>query len=299
MENETFEYNSLNKYLKNRFGRKVYKLAVKLGTTCPNRDGTKGAGGCIFCSESGSGEFAQNGETVKKQIEDAKERIKNKVPENVGYICYFQSFTNTYLPINVMRKAFFEAINEKDVVAISIGTRPDCIDGECLDLIKELVKIKPVWIELGFQTSNEKTAEYINRCYSNEVFVSCVKKLKEVGAEVIAHIILGLPGETVQDGINSVKFACAQNIDGIKLQLLHVLKNTKLAQTDYEPLSMEEYFSWLEECVKVIPKNVVIHRLTGDGDKKLLIKPMWSAYKHKVLNEMNKRLKNVKQGSAL
>ncbi len=292
-------YNSLNKYLKNKFNKKVFKLALDCGFTCPNRDGTKGTGGCIFCSLGGSGDFAQTGTDIKKQIEKAKEFIKSKTSDDCGYICYFQSFTNTYAPIEKLRQIFFSVLEEKDIVAISIGTRPDCLGDDVLLLLDELNKKIPVWVELGLQTSNEKTAELINRCYENDVFVSAVKKLKEINIEVIAHVIIGLPDENIDDYVNTVNFACNAGIDGIKLQLLHVLKNTQLEKMKYTPLTMEEYFEALKACLEVIPRHVIIHRLTGDGDKKQLIAPLWSRDKHNVLNSMNRYFKkhNVIQGS--
>ena len=291
-------YYSYNQYLKSKYGRKVYKVAVDCGFTCPNRDGKVGYGGCIFCSGMGSGDFAESGTDIVTQFEKGKERLKSKVPGNCLYICYFQSFTNTYAKTEVLRELFTKAINIKDVVALSIGTRPDCLDEEKIKMLSELNKIKPVTIELGLQTSNEKTAEFINRCYKNEVFEKAVRMLKKYGIEVVVHIIIGLPNETEADMLNSVKYACSLGIDGIKLQLLHVLKNTKLAEIDYTPLEMEEYFRILGKCLEIIPKNIVIHRLTGDGNKKILIAPMWSADKHRVLNSLNKYLdeNNIVQG---
>ncbi len=292
-------YNSLNKYLKNKYKQKLYKIALDSGFTCPNRDGTKGKGGCIFCSSGGSGEFAEGGNDVKIQLSKAKERIKAKVKGECGYIAYFQSFTNTYAPIEVLRKKFFSVIEDDEVKIISIATRPDCLGADVLFLLEELNKKIPVWVELGLQTSNENTAEFINRCYKNEVFFEAVSNLKKIGIEVIAHVIIGLPNETTDDYVNTVKFACNTGVDGIKLQLLHVLKNTKLEQLNCKTLSMEEYFYNLSRCIEVIPPNVVIHRLTGDGDKKILIAPLWSADKHKVLNSMKRYFEenNIIQGS--
>lgn len=294
-----FIYNSLNSYLREKFNKKIYKIALDCGFTCPNRDGTKGVGGCIFCSEGGSGEFAESGKDIKKQIQKAKERVQAKIKGDCGYICYFQSFTNTYAPVEVLRKLFFSVLDDKDIVAISIATRPDCISGEVLELLSELNEKIPVWVELGFQTSNEKTAKLINRCYENLCYTDTVLRLKGKRIEVITHVIIGLPNETVEDYVNTVDFVCKNGTDGIKLQLLHVLKNTRLAEIDYTPLSMEEYFYALKRCIEIIPSDVVIHRLTGDGDKKILIAPMWSADKHNVLNMMNKYMNenNVIQGS--
>lgn len=296
-----FRYNSLNNYLKTRFGKKIYKLAVDCGFTCPNRDGTKGVGGCIFCSNGGSGEFAEKGTDIIKQLERAKHRIKNKTNDDTGYICYFQSFTNTYASVEYLKELYFSALNFKGIEAISIATRPDCLQDDVLDLLEQLNNKIPVFVELGFQTSNQNSAKLINRCYDNDCFKTAVERLNKINIEVVAHIIIGLPGETVEDYINSVKYACSCGIKGIKLQLLHVLKNTGLAEMKYAPLTMEEYFFAIGECLKNIPPDVVIHRLTGDGDKKILIAPIWSADKHNVLNKLNEYLdKNtIVQGSAL
>lgn len=292
-------YNSLNSYLKKKYNKKIYKIAIDVNGTCPNRDGTKGTGGCIFCSCLGSGDFAEKGDDILLQLAEAKKRIKSKIKGEARYIAYFQSFTNTYAPIEVMRKNFFSVLEDKEIEIISIATRPDCLGDEVIGLLKELNDRIPVWVELGLQTSNEKTAKLINRCYKNSEFTEAVERLKKIGIEVIAHIIIGLPGENTDDCVNTVKFACNAGIDGIKLQLLHVLKDTALEKMDYKPLSMEEYFYNLKNCLEIIPPDVVIHRLTGDGDKKQLIAPLWSADKHNVLNSMNKyfEINNVIQGS--
>ncbi len=296
-----FKYNSANNYFKNKFGKKVYKLCVDCGFTCPNRDGTKGVGGCIFCSQGGSGEFAVKGNNVLEQLKLAKENIKHKISDDAGFICYFQSFTNTYANIEKLKELYYSALKFENIVAISIATRPDCLGDDVLNLLDELNQKIPVIIELGLQTSNENTAHFINRCYSNECFKNSVDKLNKLNIETIAHVIIGLPGETVEDYVNSVKFACFCGIKGIKLQLLHVLKNTALMDMEYTPLTMDEYFFALKNCIINIPPDVVIHRLTGDGDKKLLIKPLWSGDKHNVLNKLNKYMSenNVIQGSAL
>ena len=293
-----FIYNSQNNYLKKKFNKKVYKIAIDCGFTCPNRDGTKGRGGCIFCSAGGSGEFAESGTNIKEQIQKAKDRIHSKVKGECGYICYFQSFTNTYAPVDMLRKLYFSVLDDNEIVAISIATRPDCISDEVFKLLGELNKKIPVWVELGLQTSNEETARLINRCYENLCYSDTVYRLKSIGIEVITHVIIGLPNETVTDYVNTVEFACKNGTDGIKLQLLHVLKNTRLANIDYTPLTMDEYFYALKRCLEIIPPEVVIHRLTGDGDKKILIAPMWSADKHNVLNNLNKYMNdnNVIQG---
>ena len=293
-----FEYYSLNDYLKNKFGKKVYKLALDGGFTCPNRDGTLSDKGCIFCSAGGSGEFAQRGESVYDQLQKAKERVSAKCGKDRAFIAYFQSFTNTYGSVEKMRKLFFSVLEDEEVVALSVATRPDCLDEDVLDLLCELNRKIPVWVELGLQTANDLTAQRINRCYRTSVYVEAVKALKAIGVEVITHIIIGLPGEIVEDNINTVRCACDSGTDGVKLHLLHVLKDTALARCVYEPLTMEEYFYRLARCIEALSPRVVIHRLTGDGGKRLLIAPAWSGDKKNVLNSMNRYMNehNVKQG---
>lgn len=295
-------YYSLNEYLKSTFGEKVYKISLNGGMTCPNRDGTLSTKGCIFCSKGGSGEFsADKLLSVTEQIRQAKQRLKKKT-DCKQFIAYFQPFTNTYADISYLRKIFYEAINNPEIAVLSIATRPDCLGKDVLQLIDELNRIKPVWIELGLQTIHKKTAEYIRRCYELEVYDESVKYLKELGVTVITHIILGLPFETKEMMLESVKYA-GERSDGIKLQLLHVLKDTDLLN-DYnnglfKTLSMEKYIDILCDCIEILPKNVVVHRLTGDGDKKLLVAPLWSADKKRVLNSINKafRERNIVQGS--
>lgn len=293
-------YYSLNEYLKEQFGDKVYKLALDIGCTCPNRDGTLDTRGCIFC-HNGSSHFAETGIDLNTQIENAKNRVKSKI-KTEKYIAYFQSFTNTYGDIDYLEKQFRIAIEREDIVALSIGTRPDCLPPDILDLLENLNKIKPVWIELGLQTSNEKTAEYIRRGYSNVVYENAVKELKNRGITVITHIIIGLPNETKEDILNTVDFAVKCGTDGVKLQLLHILKETDLYE-DYkqgkvEVLSLEKYIDILFSCLEKIPKNVVIHRITGDAPKSLLVEPKWSANKKMVLNTINKELekRDIMQG---
>ena len=296
-------YYSLNEYLSNEFGAKVYKLALDIGCTCPNRDGTLDTRGCIFC-HNGSSHFAEMGIDINEQIENAKNRVKNKIKTN-KFIAYFQSFTNTYGDFKYLEKIFKTAINRDDIVALSIGTRPDCISEKMLDLLESLNKIKPVWIELGLQTSNEKSAEYIRRCYLNSIYENTVKSLKNRGITVITHIIIGLPNETKEDVLNSVAFAVKNKTDGIKLQLLHILKDTDLYE-DYKkglvkPLTIEEYMDSLFACIERIPKNIVIHRITGDAPKKYLVEPLWSADKKTVLNTINKELekRDIIQGKCI
>lgn len=295
-------YNSLNNYLRNKFGKKVYKISIDGGFTCPNRDGKISTGGCIFCSAKGSGDFATSKSlSITQQIEQGKERVRSKTKDN-SFIAYFQAFTNTYAPIDVLESKFTEAINHKDIVALSVATRPDCVDDNVLKLLEKLNKIKPVWVELGLQTTKESSVDYIRRGYENSVYVDTATKLRNIGIEVITHIILGLPNENKLDMLRSVDFACKYS-DGIKLQLLHILKGTDLLK-DYEnskfhALTMEQYIDILCDAVSIIPKNVIIHRLTGDGDKKILVAPLWSGNKKVVLNTINKTFeeRNIIQGS--
>ena len=289
------KYTTLNNYLKERFGEKVYKIALNGGFTCPNRDGKIGTRGCIFCSKGGSGDFAESPDlTITEQIENGKKRLEKKI-KNGKYIAYFQAFTNTYAPVEKLRAIYTEAIIHPDIVALSIGTRPDCLGDDVLALLDELNKIKPIFVELGLQTINEDTARYIRRGYMLEVYDKAVTDLHKISINVVTHIILGLPGESKNDMLKSVEYACKVT-DGIKLQLLHILKGTDLAkdyeQGKFEVLTLEQYTEIIKECVQIIPENVVIHRLTGDGAKKDLIAPLWSADKKTVLNTINRALKD-------
>lgn len=284
-------YNSLNNYLKTKYGCKVYKLSLSSGLSCPNRDGSLSRSGCIFCSNGGSGEFASDCHlSITRQIESAKTRVSKKISDG-KYIAYFQSFTNTYGDVNYLREIFTEAIHHPDIVALSIGTRPDCLPNDVLNLLDELNHTKPVWIELGLQTIHENTARYINRGYSLDVFDNAVSKLNALNIDVIVHLIIGLPFETTEHILKSVKYVCSKPISGIKLQLLHILKDTPL-EKEYlskkiKVLSLEEYADILGQCICSIPPDIVIHRLTGDGPKSLLIAPKWSANKKIVLNYIN------------
>ena len=286
-------YTSLNEYLINTFGEKVYKLSLNAGLTCPNRDGSKGFGGCAFCSEGGSGDFATSGTDVYTQIEDAKRLIQSKTSCN-KFIAYFQAFSNTYGPLEYLRKIFTEAINHPDIVALSIATRCDCISEEVLKLLVELNSIKPVWVEMGLQSAHNSTLNAMNCCYTFEQFKKTTSLLSDAGIDVIAHIILGLPGESREMMLYSVEQACLLPIKGIKLQLLHVLKNTRLAQmyesAPWPMMTMDEYCALIADCVSLIPKNIVIHRLTGDGPRKLLIAPLWSTDKKRILNTLRDKL---------
>lgn len=285
-------YKTVNDYYKEKFGCKIYKLSLDGGFTCPNRDGNVGKGGCIFCSASGSGDFAESGSNIKSQLEKAKGRVEKKIKSG-KYIAYFQSFTSTYAPLEKLKDLFFEAIKPDFIVGLSIGTRPDCLPDSTIELLKELNEIKPVTVELGLQTADDKVAEYINRCYKTEVFESAVSRLKNAGLEVITHIIIGLPND---DPAKTTEYAIKCGTDGVKFHLLHILKNTKLAE-EYEkgnikPLEIEEYAKILKECINILPKDIVVHRITGDGAKKDLIAPLWSADKKKTLNYLNKYLNN-------
>lgn len=295
-------YNSFNTAMKSRFGSKIYKLALSGGMTCPTRDGTLGTRGCIFCSAKGSGEFAAKPcEDIAKQIENAKALVAAKA-KDAKYIAYFQDFTNTYAPVERLHELFTAAIEPDDIVALSVATRPDCLPDDVVALLTELNSIKPVFIELGLQTIHESTAEYIRRCFKLEVFEDAVRRLKAAGIETIVHIIIGLPYETEEMIYKTVKYLSDMKIDGIKLQLLHVIEGTDLAeeyrQGKFDVLSMDKYIDILEECVRLLPPETVIHRLTGDGAKKDLIAPMWSADKKNVLNTINRRFREdkVKQG---
>ncbi|MGN0494699.1 MAG: TIGR01212 family radical SAM protein [Lachnospiraceae bacterium] len=289
------EYYSLNQYLKDTFGEKVYKIALDGGFTCPNRDGSLDTRGCIFCSGMGSGDFSESRSlSVSDQIEHGKRRLSKKI-QNGKYIAYFQAFTNTYAPVSELRSKYEEAIKHPDIVAISIATRPDCLSTEVIDLLVELNKIKPVWVELGLQTIHEKSADYIRRGYPLGVFDEAVLKLKKADITTIVHVILGLPGESRRDMLETVDYVGKSGVSGIKLQLLHVIRGTDLA-TEYEngifdTLSMEEYVDLVVDCIAILPENMVIHRMTGDGDKKTLIAPLWSGDKKRVLNVLNQKIR--------
>lgn len=290
----------LSDYCKEKFGTKVYRLALSSGATCPNRDGKVGVGGCSFCSEKGSGEFAIDVMDLDLQIERAKALISKKFPNSINaadrkYIAYFQSFSNTYGDTKRLIGLFERAINKDEVVALSIATRPDCFSEEMLNSLERLNKIKPVWIELGLQTINENTARAFNRGYTLDVFEKTYTELKKRNFEVIVHMILGLPGESEEDMYATVKYLSKKHIEGIKIHGLHILKGTRLA-SEYEKhpfkiMSLEEYTRVLINCLKLLPKDTVVHRMTGDGDKKILIEPQWSADKKRVLNYINKKIK--------
>ena len=295
-------FRSLNDDLRERFGEKLYKLALNGGCTCPNRDGTLGTRGCIFCSEGGSGEFAASPQlSIQEQIEDGKRRLAGKRPVK-KYIAYFQAYTNTYAPVEHLRRVFTEAISCPEIAVLSIATRPDCLGEEVLELLEELNRRKPVWVELGLQTIHEKTASFIRRGYPLPVFDQAVKELEARGIKIIVHTILGLPGETADMMLDTVRYVNSTPAAGIKLQLLHILKHTDLADyyqhTGFHILTMNEYVDLVIRCLEVCRPDLVIHRLTGDGPKDLLIAPEWSQAKRQVLNTIQKELKrrNTFQG---
>ena len=288
-------YKTLNEHYREKFGCKVYKLSLDAGLTCPNRDGTLGVGGCIFCSGSGSGEFAEGPcADIRTQLERAKSRVAEK-NRSGKYIAYFQSFTNTYAPVEKLRKLYFDAIEPEEIVGLAIGTRPDCLGDDVITLLEEVNRIKPVSVELGLQTIHPESVRYIRRGYENEVYFDAVKHLKTANIDVVTHMILGLPGETPQMAIETTRAAVEAGTDGVKFHLLHVLQGTDLA-ADYlagkfSCLTLEEYGQWLKGCIDILPPHIVVHRITGDGAKRDLIAPLWSADKKRVLNYLNSVIK--------
>lgn len=305
-------YRTINYELKKQYGEKIYKIALDAGMTCPNRDGTLGTRGCIFCSEGGSGDFASAAFATKRlsireQLENGKKIFKTKKTGKL-FIAYFQSFTNTYAPADYLEKIYYEALSEPDVVGISIGTRPDCIGDDVINVLTSLKKLFPdkfIWIELGLQTIHEETALLIRRGYKLDVFEGTVKRLKQINIPVIVHVILGLPGESKEMMIDTCRYLNTVGISGIKLQLLHVLKNTDLAilyeQKCFDILSFEEYIDIVISCIEVLSPDIILHRVTGDGPKELLIAPLWSLDKKKVLNTLHKEMKsrNSYQGKSM
>ena len=296
-------YHSLDYEMKHRFGEKVYKISLDGGLTCPNRDGTLDTRGCIFCSGNGSGDFAApRCSSVTAQITQGIEGIKKRKQVGRKFIAYFQSFTNTYAPVSYLEPLYKEALSHPDVVMLSIATRPDCLPPDVLHLLAECNRIKPVIVELGLQTSSEATAQFIRRGYPLSVYEDAVTKLKGLGIEVVTHVIAGLPGETKQDFYNTLSHVAACHSEGIKIQLLHILKGTDLAAL-YESgqctvLTQEEYIDLVLHSIALLPPEMTIHRLTGDGPKELLLAPLWSSRKREVLNEIHKQLKqqNIWQG---
>ena len=288
-------YHSFDYMLKEQFGEKIYKVALDAGMTCPNRDGTRGSRGCIFCSAGGSGDFAgSRQDSITQQIEKQAASIRQK--RGVAkFIAYFQAYTNTYAPVDYLRKIYTEAISHPDIVAISIGTRPDCLGEDILQLLDELNQKKPVWVELGLQTIHETTARYIRRGYPLSCFEQAVSELRKRNLDVIVHTILGLPGESKNDILSTIEYLNHRDIQGIKLQLLHVLKGTDLAEDylagKFQVYSMEEYLELVIDCLEHLNPEIVIHRLTGDGPKDLLIAPLWSSAKRTVLNTLHRECK--------
>ena len=287
----------LSEVLKQEYGEKIYKLTLSSGCTCPNRDGRISFGGCTFCSEGGSGEFASRAPDIEGQIEEARQRIRNKTDAR-KFIAYFQSFTNTYGNAAALEKLYTSVICREEIVILSIATRPDCLDENIMGMLRRLNAIKPVWVELGLQTMHDRTAERINRGYPLAVFEEAVRKLKSAGIQVIVHVIFGLPGESQDDMLQTIRYLAdlQPGPDGVKLQMLNILKRSPLAD-EYlaEPfplLTMEEYTSLVAKSMRILPEEMVIHRMTGDGPGDLLIAPDWVRNKKKVLNTINRKLKS-------
>lgn len=295
---------TVSEYLKQRYGQKIYRLALSSGCSCPNRDGTIGTGGCTFCSEGGSGDFAAPFLPVDEQIRLARQRVDAKIPASIPpdqrkYIAYFQSYTNTWGDEKRLRELYTETVSRPEIVILSLGTRPDCLPPEMLAMIRDLNRIKPVWIELGLQTIHEKTSRRIHRGYDLPVFEEAYRNLTAMGISVIVHVILGLPGETREDMLDTVRYLSQLDppLSGIKLQLLHILQGTEMAREysaapeDFLKMSMEEYTDLVAACLSILPETTVIHRMTGDGPKKLLIAPAWSADKKRVLNMLHAKIR--------
>ena len=286
-------YKTANEYYQEKFGCKVYKLSLDGGFTCPNRDGTVSTGGCIFCSAQGGGEFAEHGTDICTQLENAKKRVAAKIKEG-KYIAYFQAFTNTYAPCDRLKTLFYEAVAPDYIVGLNIATRPDCLPNETIALLKELNRIKPVTVELGLQTASDTVAAYINRGYRTSVYADAVSRLKAAGIEVITHIIIGLPND---DPVATTGYSVNCGTDGVKFHLLHILQNTRLAE-EYaagrvQALTLETYAEILKNCIEILPPQIVVHRITGDGAKRDLIAPQWSADKKKTLNYLNRYLLDI------
>ncbi|WP_234122090.1 TIGR01212 family radical SAM protein [Clostridium hydrogenum] len=287
-------YKSLNYFLREKFGEKVFKISLDAGFSCPNRDGTISKGGCIFCSERGSGDFAGNRNySIAKQFKDIKEMMNKKWKEG-KYIAYFQAYTNTYAPVEVLREKYNEALNEEGVVGIAIATRPDCLSKEVLDLIEEFSKKTYVWVELGLQTVSDKTAKVINRGYDLSVFENAVRNLRKRNIDVVVHVIFGLPGENIEDMLNTIRYISKIDIQGVKLHLLHLMENTPLVNLYKDGklhfMEKDQYVDLVCEAIAMLPESIVIHRLTGDAPRDLLIGPLWSLKKWEVLNSIHKKM---------
>lgn len=288
------KYRPANAYFKERFGRKMYKASISLRTTCPNRDGSRGTGGCTFCSAGGSGEFgADPSLSVKDQIDQAIERVSRKTDADTGFIAYFQSFTGTYCDPGYLEEKLTEAASHPRVLALSVATRPDCLPEDILQVLERTAGKIPLYVELGLQTSSDSTASVINRCYPTEEYKKAVESLHGIGAEVITHVIFGLPGESTEDMLDTVRYAVSCGTDGIKFTCLFVLKGTEMERQWREgkvkTLEMEEYFDIVEKALNILPENVIVHRMTGDGPKALLLAPLWTSNKRKVINYINRR----------
>ena len=286
----------LSDVLKQEYGEKVYKLSLSSGCSCPNRDGTIGFGGCTFCSEGGSGDFAADLISIDRQIEQAKAMIRKKTQARL-FIAYFQAFTNTYGDIVRLTRLYEETIRRDEIVILSLGTRPDCLGEEAMEMLTCLNRIKPVWVELGLQTIHEPTARMVHRGYPLSIFDDSYRKLKQAGLTVIVHVIFSLPGESREDMLNTVRYLAAKEpeLDGIKIQMLNILKGTALAQeferNPFPLLSMEEYTDLVAESIRILPEHTVIHRMTGDGPRELLIEPQWIRDKKRVLNMLNRKIR--------
>ncbi len=295
-------YHSLNYFLRNKFGEKVFKISLDGGFSCPNRDGKISNGGCLFCSERGSGDYAGDRElSISKQFHDIKDMMSQKWKSG-KYIAYFQAYTNTYAPIDELKRKYEEALNQEGVVAIAIATRPDCLDEDVLELLENINNKIYLWIELGLQTSNDDTAKRINRGYKLDVFENAMRKLKERNIDVVVHDILGLPGETKEDMLETINYIAHSGAKGIKLHLLHLMKQTPMVKLyeagDLKFLSQDDYIDLVTHGITLLPKDMVVHRLTGDAPRDLLIGPMWSLKKWEVLNSIDRTLEdnNLWQG---
>ena len=294
IDNGNLDMISVNQYCRREFGEKLYKISLNGGFTCPNRDGTLDTRGCIFCSAGGSGDFTPSIElSIDEQINEAKKRVSEKYKGD-RFIAYFQAFTNTYASVEMLRGLYLPTIMRDNIAVLSIATRPDCLGTEVLSLLDELNSIKPVWVELGLQTTKKESAEYIRRGYELPVYDNAVRELNSIGIHTVTHVILGLPGESDEDMLNTVRHVVKSGCKGIKLQLLHVLKNTDLAEVfnsgKFKTMEMDEYIELLKKCVEILPDDMVVHRLTGDGAKKDLISPLWTGDKKRVLNEIKKAI---------
>ncbi|MCX7903597.1 MAG: TIGR01212 family radical SAM protein [Caloramator sp.] len=288
-------YYSLNYFLRQKFGEKVFKISLDAGFTCPNRDGTAGYGGCIFCSARGSGDFAGTKENLVEQFHEVKEMMHKKWKEG-KYIAYFQAYTNTYAPVEVLREKYEAVLNIDGVVGLAIATRPDCLPEDVLDLLDEINKKTYLWVELGLQTIHEDTAKLINRGYPLETYIKAVEELKKRNIDVVTHVILGLPGEDKKRILETVDFVAHTKTQGIKLHLLHLMKGTRLVELykrgELRFLSMDEYVDLIVDCIERLPEDMVVHRLTGDSPRNLIIEPLWSLKKWEVLNAIDRRFED-------